>query len=189
MRITNNSTTLTDHIYCSQKSLVSISGVANLHLSDHCLIFCELAGTQSANLKKFVSYRHIGRINKEQFTQDFQALPWTLLDAANDVNDAVKTFQKLFWDLWDQHAPVKTRPVRPIPRKHWIYRDLLQKYYQRDKHYRQFRRTGSISACGLHIARHATTAPQRHALLKWHSSPLHKICHGYSETKSRHVLV
>ena len=45
-RITKNSATLIDHIYCSHNSMIYFSGVTNIHLSDHHLTFCELSNVQ-----------------------------------------------------------------------------------------------------------------------------------------------
>ena len=94
--ITKKSATLIDHIYCSCKSLVRLCGMANKYLSDHCLIFCELSNEQTVSQKKFTYYLRIHRVNKEQFTIDFHALPWSLLDTAGDAVVAVDIFEKLF---------------------------------------------------------------------------------------------
>ena len=113
-RVTKSSATLIDHVYCSHKSIISLSGVANIHLSDHHLTFCELSGARSVNAKKFTQYRRIGRVYKEQFKKDFLALLWCILDSTNDIDDAVNIFEKLFCGLWDTHAPLKSVLFVPV---------------------------------------------------------------------------
>ena len=74
-RITKKSATLIGQIYCSCKLLARLCGLANIHLSDYSLIFCELSNEQTIRSKKFTYYRRIHRVNKEQFTLNFHALP------------------------------------------------------------------------------------------------------------------
>ena len=127
-RVTKSSATLIDHVYCSHKSIISLSGVANIHQSDHHLTFCELSGARSVNAKKFTLYRRIGRVDKEQFKKDFLALPWCILDSTNDIDVAVNIFEKLFCGLWDTHVPLKKHLVRSSQRKHWLNCELLASY-------------------------------------------------------------
>ena len=144
--MTKSSATLIDHVYCSHKSIISLSGVANINLSDHHLTFCELSGARSVNAKKFTLYRRIIRVDKEQFKKDFLALPWCIFDSSDDIDDAVNIFKKLFCDLWDTHAPLKKRLVRSSQRKHWLNCELLASYQQRDVLYKRFRQDGSSAA-------------------------------------------
>ena len=117
-RITKNSATLIDHIYCLHKSMIYFSGVTNIHLSDHHLTFFELSNMQCATQKKFNFYRRIARVSKEQFINDFHALPWSLIDAAGDIDNAVTIFESLFRDLRNLHTPIKKRLTRSINVKH-----------------------------------------------------------------------
>ena len=95
-RITKKCAALADHIYSSCLSLVWQFGVVNIHLSDHCLIFCEPSNGQTVSQKKITYYRYIHRVNKEPFTINFHALLWTLLESAGDADDAVDIFEKFF---------------------------------------------------------------------------------------------
>ena len=75
--------------------------MAELHLSDHSSTFCDLSDFQNVNHKKFAYYRRLNQVNKTQFIADFHQLPWSLIDATGAIDDAVDTFEKLFFQLWD----------------------------------------------------------------------------------------
>ena len=165
-RITKKSATLIDRIYCSCKLLVRLCGVANIHLSNHCLIFCELSNEQTVSQKKFTYYRRIHRVNKEQFTIDFHALPWSLLETAGNADVAIDIFKKLFFDVWDLHTSIKKRPVQSSQCKHWISSDLLKSYSRRDNLYKRFIKTRTSDAwMAYHQARNCCTAKTHTA--KW----------------------
>ena len=126
--------------------MIYFSGITNIHLSDHHLTFCELSNMQCPTQKKFNFNRCIARVNKEQFINDFHALPWSLLNIAVDNNDAVNIFESLFRDLWYLHAPIKKYLIRSTNVKHWLNGDLLKAYHQRDVLYKRFCQTGTSAA-------------------------------------------
>ena len=61
---------------------------------------------------KIIEYRSFKNYDKSVFINDLSYLPWSLIDAAQDVNDAVDLWSELFNSVANQHAPNETRRVR-----------------------------------------------------------------------------
>ena len=105
-RVTETSEKLIDVILTSNETLIKSSGVQELTISDHFLVHCTL------NLKspkpQPVSQHGYKNFNPEDFCEDVSKVPWDTVRLFDHVDDQVSSFNKLFLEILDQHAPLKT---------------------------------------------------------------------------------
>ena len=79
------------------------------------------------------SYKHFD-INA--FKRDLEGVPWHGVENEDNIDDAVCTWNKLFSDIADSHAPVKRRRVRGalLP---WMNTKINEAMQDRDYHHRK----------------------------------------------------
>ena len=51
--------------------------------------------------------RSLKRYNKEIFFKDVGDISWSIIEFFDDIDDAVSTWNSLFMDVSNRHAPVK----------------------------------------------------------------------------------
>jgi hypothetical protein len=144
-RITGSSATLLDHIYTSQKNLIAESGTVNMHVSDHNAVFCTLNNTHDVHrIKRLITYRLLRRVNQGALHVDLKQLPWSILDQFDDIDDITDTFNRLVLSVWDDHAPLKTKPApKEKHNQPWMTYEIHNLTRQRDALYYKARYTKS----------------------------------------------
>ena len=146
-RIQKKSATLIDHIYCTDRRLIAESGTAELHLSDHRLIYCSLNCQKSKThtaTQRSLRFRSYAKLNEFKLKHDLTIQPWSTIDAFSDVNDMYNSFINLFVSCWERHAPLKSKIVRnnSCP---WFNNDCLASMRTRDRAYQRFKQSGNDS--------------------------------------------
>ena len=136
--ITENSSTLTDHQYCSHpEHVLSITSPA-FGLSDHnpTILVCK----QNANLKSTkkvhftVTYRPLKKLNVNSLIKDLNEVPWTVLNTFdNDPDEMLSTWEALVLDVVDQHAPLKSVRVKSMKKPSWLSDEILTMIKERDR--------------------------------------------------------
>ena len=94
--------------------MIDDCGVVNLHLSDHCAVFCFLSAAVIGTYRKpcrHMLYRPLRHLNEFKLTNDLLNLPWSMLDTFDDIDDVVYNFNSMLLNVWDRHAPIKSRPM------------------------------------------------------------------------------
>ena len=133
-RITQNSSSLIDHIYCSNPENIFDCFVPQYSISDHFPI-CFTRKT-NAKIKKTThytsSYRCFKKFNEELFISD-------LTSDFNDfslrnchIDDDVATWYSLLIKQLDRHAPVKSKRVKTQHLPNWFTHDISQARRLRD---------------------------------------------------------
>ena len=74
------------------------------------------------------SFKHY---NKEEFIKDIAAIPWSILESFDDINDALGIWNDLFVDGSNRHAPLKKIGMISSS-KPWISNDLRKLMAERD---------------------------------------------------------
>ena len=69
--------------------------------------------------------------NKEEFIKDIAAIPWSILESFDDINDALGIWNDLFVDGSNRHAPLK-KILMISSSKPWISNDLRKLMAERD---------------------------------------------------------
>ena len=112
-RITETCRTLIDLIMVNNEHRIVKSGVVPVPLSDHYLVFCIIkVGVLNKSKPRLIEYRSYKTFNINNFNNDLSNVPWHVIDNENDVDDALLTWNKLFTEVSDDHAPVKKRRIK-----------------------------------------------------------------------------
>ena len=126
-RIAKKSTTLIDHIYVSKLLAIRAVKVINIHLSDHCLVECDiiknLLKTSESPCHNVVKYISTKNLDTHSLKCDLQQAPWSIINIFDDFDDALMTFEQIFSNIWDTHAPMKKRQRRH-KRAPWITKEI-----------------------------------------------------------------
>ena len=142
-RITDTTQTLLDHIYVSDKDRIAQSGVLNLGVSDHCVIFC------TRKIVKGLFRRHnttvvrsLKKYSVAEFISELNAINWDPIYSCDDVDIALEIFSRLFGEAMDKVAPERTIRIKQRSEP-WINDEILQCIHDRDSFYFKFRKSKS----------------------------------------------
>ena len=70
------------------------------------------------------------------------AIPWSVLECFEDINDAVAIWNELFIDVANRHAPLKKIRMKSAS-KPWISKDLREQMAERDYAKRIAKKSGA----------------------------------------------
>ena len=108
------------------------SGVIPVPLSDQYLVFCILkAGVFVKAHPRLFEYRSYENFDANLFNDDLRNVPWHIVENESNIDDALLTWNKLFSEVADSHAPVKRRRVigTPLP---WMNKKISETMKERD---------------------------------------------------------
>ena len=133
-RVTLDSSTLIDHIATTNCNNIAESGVLEISLSDHYLVYCirKLRGGVKRQ-HKYITSRQLKHFNQDAFLSDLSAVDWEAIVAnAHDIDDAVRQWTHIFALIVEKHAPTLSRRVsdRYTP---WLNADYFKLAKTRDK--------------------------------------------------------
>ena len=106
-RISNNSSSLIDHIITNSSLEKIISGTIISDISDHFMTFIQLPFVQSCNLPRYVESRVFSGTNIGKFRDCLGKLSWNNVLTCKNVDDSYNLFWTDFKMLYDQNFPVK----------------------------------------------------------------------------------
>ena len=110
---TNNS--LVDVLLTTQKNFYKTSGVVQNGYSDvHHMIYGVMKTVNLNKPAKTITYRSYKTFDEEKFNQDLEQAPFQVGSVFDDVNDKLWYFHKLYSTVVDQHAPLKSKKIRPM---------------------------------------------------------------------------
>jgi len=123
-------------LFCNTSQRVVDHGVIDLALSDHSLVYCLLkAGVTKAHART-IEYRSYKSFDTNAFNQDLASVPWHVLENENNIDDAVLTWNKLFSEIAEAHAPIKKRRVKGVPVR-WMNYTIRATMCDRGYHHRK----------------------------------------------------
>ena len=111
-RITQTSSNLIDLIFTNSPHRVTQSGVLNLSLSDHYMIFCNRTCKLPRSKPKVLNVRSFKNFNPTAFQDDLRNLPWDIIYLFDSPDDAWFAMEQLLSDVGNKHAPLRTMRVR-----------------------------------------------------------------------------
>ena len=133
-RETLSSSTLIDHIATSSPSNIVESGVLQISMSDHFMVFCIRKSNSSLQKEhKMIKSRMMKNFNEQAFLGDVAAISWEQeIGNSDDVNVLANNWSNLFTRIIEKHAPI--RQMR-VSKKYcpWINEDLKKLMRSRDK--------------------------------------------------------
>ena len=132
-RVTVTTSTLIDVILSNVSQLHVKSGVYQIGMSDHYLIFSVLKGTKMKSNHREITFRNYRKFNVNDFIYDLSEcetltdLEWT----QNEFECKWVEFKEAFMKICNKHAPIQTRRLKD--RKNpWVTPDILSMMYERD---------------------------------------------------------
>ena len=137
-RITSQTSSLLDGIMISSSSKVKSSGVVDIAISDHSMIFCTLKLRADKPRLEYKDVRSFKNYNSESFKAELSQLQFHETYRINDVNEKIDHFNPLFINTLDKHAPIKHIRIKGRLNQ-FINKELKCTMKLRDKKLRMFR--------------------------------------------------
>ena len=142
-RVTKTTRSLLDVVIVSNQGVVKSSGVLQLTISDHFLVYVKLnlkTPRQAPNNMTTPSFRHY---KANHFSSDVAHIPWGSVHLKNTAEEQLDAFNDLFVTCLDQHAPIKTLTLRrrPNPVINEEIKDLIT---SRNDLLKKYRKSGSL---------------------------------------------
>ena len=123
--------TARSHCYYKKGSL-STSGAFPLGISDNNLIYATIRLKNKRPPPKIIRTRNYKKMDVEKFKHDIESTPFHIASIFEDPDDQLWAWERLFFDLCDDHAPWKEVKARSFSSP-WITSDIRYKTNRRYK--------------------------------------------------------
>lgn len=155
-RVTSTSKTLIDHIYVSEKRNILETCVPVFGCSDHypvCLTWSRKGIKIPKAGHKTITYRSFSKFNEDNFLSDLASSPLSNVYNFNDPEKAIECWHTNFLNVYNKHAPFRTKRVKHITKPKWIdkelddamkYRDFLKSVNQDEEYKAQRNKVNSM---------------------------------------------
>ena len=143
-RVTPTSQTLIDHWLTNETRNISASGVIKTSISDHYLVYGVRRFPSFKSNPKYIETRDMKNYDPNLFRHDLKNAHWDLLNISDDPNDMLYSWEKLYLEVLDKHAPLRKRRVRNRPSP-WLTPQVKNLMYRRDYLKRKYVKNGSTS--------------------------------------------
>ena len=111
--IAEHSESQIDLIFTDNVHKIVDFGVKDFGISDHSMVYCVFKSGVMKVPPKTLEYRSFKSYNKSSFRQDLMNVPWHFVfNNPEDLEGCVQTWNKLFLQVAEDHAPTKTHRVR-----------------------------------------------------------------------------
>ena len=118
-------------------------------MSDHSLIYCVLKAGVPKATPRAIEYRSFKGFDENAFIQDLENVSWHIVDDDSNINDAVLTWNKLFTEVADSHAPLKRRRVKGTTAP-WMNNKIAEAMRDRNYHLRKAQKSNSTYHWGMY---------------------------------------
>lgn len=115
----------------TNSSCIRLSGVFEMGISDHDLIYVIRKSGKKRGLHKSITKRSFKHFNDINFLSDLRQLDWNRLWVVNDVQKACDIFNSLVLSVVEKHAPLGTHRVS-TKKPQWVNDELLKAVKERD---------------------------------------------------------
>ena len=140
-RVTENSSSLLDHILTNSTDRVSQSGVVDTSLSDHQLIYCTRKISRiKFNAHKYIRIRSLKNYNQSLFLEKLNEINFPDYSRFETVNDAYSDFVGKVTSVIDQIAPMKKIRVKNNS-PDWFDAEIHEEIETRDKLFAKFKKS------------------------------------------------
>ena len=133
-RITENSSTLIDHIITPKncKPKVNNAHAVDLGMSDHHIIHCSIDILRERNKPIIRTVKNYKNVNTDKLKEDIKMVPWHVCDIFDDVDDTVFAWESLYKSVINDH--IKERTVKMRKYSHpWINSSIRKQLNNRFK--------------------------------------------------------
>ena len=134
-RVTDSSSTLIDHIYTNCDENLTQVHVCKISISDHYAIFGnrKLSNVIKSNTHQTITYRSFKNFDENKFISELQEVPWETIEYFNGVDEIVEVWNKMFLEVVNKHAPLKSHRIKRKYQPDWLNPDILECIKERDK--------------------------------------------------------
>ena len=117
-------------------TLAESCSVITSSISDHNLVEVTLKISRPKVKAKYVTTRSHSGYAPDSFCEDLSLVPWHMVYFFDDIDSQVETFNSLFLDVLDQHAPIKRIKIKS--RSHpFVTPEIKQLMKTRDRWHRK----------------------------------------------------
>ena len=132
-RVTQNSSTLIDHIHSNNTEKICQSGVLKSGISDHYIIYCTRKVVRGQINKHYtIKTRSLKEYSKERYNEYLESLDWSIVNNCEDTELAEEKLITLLTYAMDEVAPEIERRVK-VRTEPWINNEILELIQERDK--------------------------------------------------------
>ena len=153
-RVTTGSSTIIDHVLASFPERVAQSGVIDVGLSDHQLIYCtrKISRIKRGSHKqiKFRSFKHY---IADLFEQELFRLNFPNYWNFNDINEACNDFIQKIMNVIDKVATLKERQVKQNSQE-WFDGEIADEIKNHVKLFRKFKKSKLQIDKDIYVARY-----------------------------------
>ena len=142
-RVSRTSSTLIDHIYTNNDSLLSNTQVPQTSISDHfpvCCTWTSKSALQQSQGHKEIMFRSFKKFEPLAFLHDLSQMPFSEIYQFTDPDTALHKWYELFLSVLDKHAPLSKKRVKHKQLPPWLTKDIIKAMSTRDR----LRRCGKV---------------------------------------------
>ena len=140
-RITSSSSSLIDHVLTNAKDKISQSGIIDIGLSDHQLIYCTRKLTKTkTGLSKYINFRSMKKYTKLLFKEKLEDINFPNYENFQDANLAYSDFINKLTSVINTIAPIKKKKVKNNSQD-WFDGEVAEKIAIRDKLFKKFKKS------------------------------------------------
>ena len=159
-RVSHQSATLIDHIWCNNIDKIGQNGIIQTHVSDHFPVFSTLKLSQEKYYDQSpyveISRRQMKQETKDSLMNDLTSCNWEFLSESNTVTEMYNSFSNRIELLFNSNYPVTTVRIKKlyheksyishdikllIKEKHRLQRLFVKKPITYDREFRAIRNT------------------------------------------------
>ena len=150
-RYSGASNSILDLFLVSRDVPISKSLILDSSFSDHLPILLQLNCAVPKPPPTLITHRSFKNFSKSIFEADLSLVPWSIINVFDDPDDKVDTFNSLFMEVLDIHAPLKTVRVKKNPTP-WINKTIRREMDRRDRLFRFYHRNPSVASRDIYKA-------------------------------------
>ena len=141
-RTTISSATTIDLIFTNRKENIASSGVIQIGMSDHNLIFCVRKFIPPKSRPVIKEVRNFKNFVAEEFVADLNKVNWENVRNFDSPNDAWQFWRFSFESILNAHAPIRHKRLRAqtVP---WLNSKIKRTIWNRDYHKKRAVKYGS----------------------------------------------
>lgn len=140
-RISPNRASCLDVILTNVPAYFKESGTFEPGLSDHCLIYTVLNTKLLRPKAQVITVRSFKHFDQESFSNDLSKVPFSSAYVFDDPDDVYWLWEKLYVQVLDDHAPIKSFKRRCTEHSQFITKDIRITIRERNKCKRKFNKS------------------------------------------------
>ena len=109
--------------------------VCKVSISDHYAVFGnrKLNNFVKSNTHQTITYRSFKNFDESKFICDMHEVPWETIEYFNDIDEIVEVWNKMFLEVVNKHAPLKSHRIKRKYQPDWLTPQILDCIKERDK--------------------------------------------------------